>query len=159
MSRPPCCARPARSFSKCPTAVSAIFTPSASSTKPRAKCRWNCGWKIPRAALTVMGQGSIVVAPQKLSENSVLIELDPAAMKSGATPLVHRRLFRRQKIANAENRLHRPAQLNYENQIQSLALRHYWLLFAADLRPGRHSSPSPRRTAKAWSAKIITSRN
>ena len=35
-----------------------------------------------------MGQGSIVVAPQKLSENSVLIELDPAAMKSGATPLV-----------------------------------------------------------------------
>jgi len=38
--------------------------------------------------LTVMGAGSIVVAPQKLSESSVLIELDPAAMKSGTTPLV-----------------------------------------------------------------------
>jgi hypothetical protein len=35
-----------------------------------------------------MGQGSIVVASQKLSESSVLIELDPGAMKSGTTPLV-----------------------------------------------------------------------
>ena len=42
----------------------------------------------PAGSLAVMGQGSIVVAPQKLSENSVLIELDPAAMKSGTTPLV-----------------------------------------------------------------------
>ena len=42
----------------------------------------------PAGTLTVMGQGSIVVAAQKLSENSVLIELDPAAMKSGTTPLV-----------------------------------------------------------------------
>ena len=42
----------------------------------------------PAGTLAVMGQGSIVVAAQKLSENSVLIELDPAAMKSGTTPLV-----------------------------------------------------------------------
>ena len=42
----------------------------------------------PAGSLNVMGQGSIVVAPQKLSENSVLIELEPSAMKSGATPLV-----------------------------------------------------------------------
>jgi cytochrome c oxidase accessory protein FixG len=42
----------------------------------------------PAGSLTVMGQSNVVVAPQKLSENSVLIELDPAAMKSGATPLV-----------------------------------------------------------------------
>ena len=42
----------------------------------------------PAGSLNVMGTGSIVVAPQKLSENSVLIELDPAAMKSGTTPLV-----------------------------------------------------------------------
>ena len=42
----------------------------------------------PAGSLNVMGSGSIVVAPQKLSENSVLIELDPSAMKSGATPLV-----------------------------------------------------------------------
>ena len=42
----------------------------------------------PAGSLSVMGQGNIAVAPQKASENSVLIELDPAAMKSGATPLV-----------------------------------------------------------------------
>jgi hypothetical protein len=42
----------------------------------------------PAGTLTVMGEGSIVVAAQKLSENSVLIELEPAAMKSGTTPLV-----------------------------------------------------------------------
>ena len=42
----------------------------------------------PAGSLNVMGQGSITVAPQKHSENSVLIELDPAALKSGATPLV-----------------------------------------------------------------------
>ena len=42
----------------------------------------------PAGSLNVMGQGSIVVATQKSSENSVLIELDPAAMKSGTTPLV-----------------------------------------------------------------------
>jgi cytochrome c oxidase accessory protein FixG len=37
-------------------------------------------------SLQVMG-GSIVVPPQKLAENSVLIELDPAVMKSGTTPI------------------------------------------------------------------------
>jgi polyferredoxin len=42
----------------------------------------------PTGSLNVMGQGSIAVAPQKLSEYSVLIELDPQVMKSGATPLV-----------------------------------------------------------------------
>jgi hypothetical protein len=42
----------------------------------------------PAGSLTVMGEGRIVVAAQKLSESSVLIELDPAAMKSGTTPLV-----------------------------------------------------------------------
>ena len=41
----------------------------------------------PAGSLTVMGEGSIVVAAQKLSESSVLIELEPAAMKSGTTPL------------------------------------------------------------------------
>jgi cytochrome c oxidase accessory protein FixG len=42
----------------------------------------------PAGTLTVMGEGTITVAAQKLSESSVLIELDPAAMKSGTTPLV-----------------------------------------------------------------------
>ena len=42
----------------------------------------------PAGTLMVMGQGDLVVAPQKLIENSVLIELEPAAMKSGSTPLV-----------------------------------------------------------------------
>jgi cytochrome c oxidase accessory protein FixG len=42
----------------------------------------------PRGELTVMGQGSIIVAPQKLSENSALVELDPSAMNSGTTPVV-----------------------------------------------------------------------
>jgi cytochrome c oxidase accessory protein FixG len=42
----------------------------------------------PAGTLTVMGGGSITVAAQKLSESSVLIELDPAAMKSGTTPLI-----------------------------------------------------------------------
>jgi hypothetical protein len=42
----------------------------------------------PAGVLNVMGQGSILVPPQKLSENSVLIELDPAAMQSGSTPVV-----------------------------------------------------------------------
>ena len=37
--------------------------------------------------LQVMGQ-AIVVPPQKLAETSALIELDPAVMKPGATPLV-----------------------------------------------------------------------
>jgi hypothetical protein len=36
--------------------------------------------------LQVMGQ-QIVVAPQKLAENSILVELDSSAMKSGTTPL------------------------------------------------------------------------
>jgi len=42
----------------------------------------------PAGSLTVMGRGSLDVAPQKATENSVLIELEPAAMKSGSTPLV-----------------------------------------------------------------------
>ncbi len=42
----------------------------------------------PAGTLEVMGQGSISVPSQKLSEYSVLIELEPSAMKSGTTPLV-----------------------------------------------------------------------
>lgn len=42
----------------------------------------------PRGDLRVMGQGSLVVAAQRLLENSVLIELEPSAMKSGTTPIV-----------------------------------------------------------------------
>jgi cytochrome c oxidase accessory protein FixG len=42
----------------------------------------------PAGSLNVMGQGNIVVEPQKLSENSVLVELDAGAMKPGTTPLV-----------------------------------------------------------------------
>jgi cytochrome c oxidase accessory protein FixG len=42
----------------------------------------------PAGDLTVMGQGSLAVAPQKAAENSILIELSPGAMKSGTTPLV-----------------------------------------------------------------------
>jgi cytochrome c oxidase accessory protein FixG len=41
----------------------------------------------PAGSLQVMG-GKLVVPSQKLLENSVLIELEPAAMKSGTTPLV-----------------------------------------------------------------------
>ena len=42
----------------------------------------------PAGSLQVMGRVASSSPPQKLSENSVLIELDPAAMKSGTTPLV-----------------------------------------------------------------------
>jgi cytochrome c oxidase accessory protein FixG len=42
----------------------------------------------PAGSLSVMGEGDIVVPAQKLTESSVLIELDPSAMKSGTTPLV-----------------------------------------------------------------------
>ena len=42
----------------------------------------------PAGQLTLMGSGVILVPAQKLSENSVLIELDTAAMKPGATPVV-----------------------------------------------------------------------
>jgi cytochrome c oxidase accessory protein FixG len=42
----------------------------------------------PAGSLAVMGAGDIVVPPQKLTESSVLIELDPDAMKPGTTPLV-----------------------------------------------------------------------
>lgn len=42
----------------------------------------------PAGSLTVMGEGNILVPPQKLTENSVLIELDPTAMESGTTHLV-----------------------------------------------------------------------
>ena len=42
----------------------------------------------PAGSLKVMGQDNVLVPPEMLSENSVLIELDPAAMQSGATPLV-----------------------------------------------------------------------
>ncbi len=41
----------------------------------------------PAGSLQVMG-GKLVVPPQKLSENSLLVELDPAGMKSGTTPIV-----------------------------------------------------------------------
>jgi cytochrome c oxidase accessory protein FixG len=41
----------------------------------------------PAGSLQIMG-GSLIVAPQKQSENSVLVELDPAAMQSGNTPVV-----------------------------------------------------------------------
>ena len=41
----------------------------------------------PAGELTVMGRDALTVAPQKLTENSVLIELDAAAMKPGATPV------------------------------------------------------------------------
>lgn len=42
----------------------------------------------PAGTLTVMGAGTITVPSQKLSENSVLIELDLNTMKSGTTPVV-----------------------------------------------------------------------
>jgi cytochrome c oxidase accessory protein FixG len=42
----------------------------------------------PAGSLEVMGQGTITVPSQKLSEYSVLIELDQTAMKSGTTPLL-----------------------------------------------------------------------
>src|SRR5262249_43652448 len=42
----------------------------------------------PAGTLSVMGQGDILVPAQKLDEESVLIELAPAVMKSGTTPLV-----------------------------------------------------------------------
>ena len=40
----------------------------------------------PAGTLQVMG-GSLAVPPQKLLENSLLVELDPSAMKSGTTPI------------------------------------------------------------------------
>jgi cytochrome c oxidase accessory protein FixG len=42
----------------------------------------------PAGELQVMGQGQLVVAPQKTFEDSVIIELAPAVMQSGSTPLV-----------------------------------------------------------------------
>jgi polyferredoxin len=41
----------------------------------------------PAGSLQVMG-GKLVVPPEKLLENSLLVEVDPAAMKSGTTPIV-----------------------------------------------------------------------
>ena len=41
----------------------------------------------PAGSLQVMG-GQLIVPPQKLLENSLLVEVDPAAMKSGTTPIV-----------------------------------------------------------------------
>ena len=41
----------------------------------------------PAGTLQVMG-GELVVPPEKLLENSLLVELEPAAMKSGTTPIV-----------------------------------------------------------------------
>ena len=41
----------------------------------------------PAGMLAVMGQGGLSAPPQKLTENSVLIELDQAGMKPGATPV------------------------------------------------------------------------
>jgi hypothetical protein len=40
----------------------------------------------PPGTLQVMG-GTLIVPPQKLLENSLLVELDPGAMKSGTTPI------------------------------------------------------------------------
>ena len=42
----------------------------------------------PAGSLQVMGEADLVVASQKAAQNSVLIELDPAVMKPGTTPLV-----------------------------------------------------------------------
>ena len=42
----------------------------------------------PHGDLSVMGQGTITVAAQKLSESSVIVELDKSVMLSGTTPLV-----------------------------------------------------------------------
>ena len=42
----------------------------------------------PPGVLQVMGEGKLVVAPQKTFEDSVIIELDPAVIQSGSTPLV-----------------------------------------------------------------------
>ncbi len=41
----------------------------------------------PAGSLQIMG-GTLVIPPQKLLENSLLVELDPAAMMSGTTPVV-----------------------------------------------------------------------
>ena len=42
----------------------------------------------PHGDLRVMGEGYLAVAPQKTFEDSIIIELEPAAMHSGTTPLV-----------------------------------------------------------------------
>lgn len=41
----------------------------------------------PAGSLLIIG-GSLVVPPQKQSENSVRVELDPTAMQSGNTPVI-----------------------------------------------------------------------
>jgi len=41
----------------------------------------------PAGSLQVLG-GKLVIPPQKLLENSVLVELEPSALKSGTTPIV-----------------------------------------------------------------------
>jgi cytochrome c oxidase accessory protein FixG len=41
----------------------------------------------PAGKLNLMGRNDLLVPPQKLVENSVLLELDPAAMKAGTTPV------------------------------------------------------------------------
>lgn len=41
----------------------------------------------PAGSLQVLG-GKLLIPPQKLLENSVLVELEPAAMKSGTTPVI-----------------------------------------------------------------------
>ena len=43
--------------------------------------------EFPAGTLRVMG-GQLVVPPQKILENTLLVEIDVAAMKSGTTPLV-----------------------------------------------------------------------
>ncbi len=42
----------------------------------------------PAGSLEIMGAGTILVPAQKLSENSVILELDTNAMRSGTTPVV-----------------------------------------------------------------------
>jgi len=42
----------------------------------------------PAGTLAIMGQTAVAVPAQKLLENSVLIELEPSAMKSGTTPVL-----------------------------------------------------------------------
>ncbi len=111
MSRPPCCARPARCFNRCPTAISAISTRSASSTKPRAKCRWNCAWKISAGQLAGDGRASIVVPPQKLAGKFRADRTRSGRDEIRHHAAGHRRLFRRQKTADPQNGLHRPAQI------------------------------------------------
>ncbi len=74
-----------------------------------------------------MGQ-DIVVPPQKLAETSVLIELDPAVMKPGTTPLVGGCLFPGPPPGNAQNRVHRPAGRHLHSEHDMKTTRNLWPL-------------------------------